>query len=75
MQNFMLLEEKTSELGGGRGKIRPPLRFWSVFKSPVKIGLTILSSPFKGRNIVNLDFVYKQLPDGYKACKATLSLT
>ena len=33
------------------------------------------SSPFKGRNIVDLDFVYKQLLDGHKACKATLSLT
>ena len=31
--------------------------------------------PFKGRNIVDLDFVYKQLLDGHKACKATLSLT
>ena len=27
------------------------------------------SSPFKGRNIVDLDFVYKQLLDGHKACK------
>ena len=33
-----------------------------------------LTSPFKGRNIVDLDFVYKQLLDGYKACKTTLSL-
>ena len=33
------------------------------------------SSPFKGRNIVDLDFVYKQLFDGHKACKTTLSLT
>ena len=33
------------------------------------------TSPFKGRNIVNLDFVYKQLLDGGKACKTTLSLT
>ena len=33
------------------------------------------SSPFKGRNIVNLDFVCKQLLDGHKACKTTLSLT
>ena len=33
------------------------------------------TSPFKGRNIVDLDFVYKQLLDGHKACKATLSLT
>ena len=33
------------------------------------------SSPFKGRNIVDLDFVYKQLLDGHKACKTTLSLT
>ena len=33
------------------------------------------SSPFKGRNIVDLDFVYKQLIDGYKACKNTSSLT
>ena len=30
------------------------------------------SSPFKGRNIVNLDFVYKQLLDGHKACKTIL---
>ena len=29
------------------------------------------SSPFKGRNIVDLDFVYKQFPDGHKACKTT----
>ena len=33
------------------------------------------SSPFKGRNIVDLDFVYKQLLDGHKACKTTVSLT
>ena len=33
------------------------------------------SSPFKGRNIVDLDFVSKQLLDGHKACKTTLSLT
>ena len=33
------------------------------------------SSPFKGRNIVDLDFVYKQLLDGHKASKTTLSLT
>ena len=33
------------------------------------------SSPFKGRNIVDLDFVYKQLLDGHKPCKTTLSLT
>ena len=33
------------------------------------------SLPFKGRNIVNLDFVYKQLLNGHKACKTTLSLT
>ena len=31
--------------------------------------------PFKGPNIVDLDFVYKQLLDGHKACKTTLSLT
>ena len=31
--------------------------------------------PFKGRNIVDLDFVCKQLLDGCKACKTTLSLT
>ena len=33
------------------------------------------SSRFKGRNMVDLDFVYKQLLDGHKACKITLSLT
>ena len=33
------------------------------------------SSPFKGRNIVDLDFVSKQLLDGHKARKTTLSLT
>ena len=33
------------------------------------------SSPFKDRNIVDLDFVYKQLLDAHKACKTTLSLT
>ena len=27
------------------------------------------SSPFKGRNIVDLDFVYKQSLDGHKTCK------
>ena len=26
-------------------------------------------SPFKGRNIVDLDLVHKQLLDGHKACK------
>ena len=31
---------KTSELGGGGGKIRPP-QVWSVFKSPGKIGLKV----------------------------------
>ena len=33
------------------------------------------TSPFKCRNILDLDFVYKQLIDGHKACKSTLSLT
>ena len=33
------------------------------------------TSPFKGRNIVDLDFVYKQLLDGHKPCNTTLSLT
>ena len=33
------------------------------------------SSPFKVGNIVDLDFVYKQLLDGHKTYKATLSLT
>ena len=31
--------------------------------------------PFKGRNIVDLEFVYKGLLDGHKAFKTTLSLT
>ena len=34
-----------------------------------------LTSPFKGRNIVDLDFLYKKLLDGHKTCKTTLSLT
>ena len=33
------------------------------------------TSPFKGRNVVDLDFVYNQLLDGHKACKTALSLT
>ena len=33
------------------------------------------SSPFKSRNIVDLDFVYKQLLDGHEPCNTTLSLT
>ena len=33
------------------------------------------TSPFKGRNIMDLDFVYKQLLDGHKACKTTLPFT
>ena len=33
------------------------------------------ASHFKGRNIVDLDFMYKQLLDGHKSCKITLSLT
>ena len=33
------------------------------------------TSPFKGSNIVDLDFVYKQLLDGHKACKTTLILS
>ena len=33
------------------------------------------ASPFKGPNIVDLDFVYKQLLDGHKACETTLPLT
>ena len=32
-------------------------------------------SPFKGRNIVDLDFVYKQSLDGHKPCNTTISLT
>ena len=32
------------------------------------------TSPHKGCNM-DLDFVYKQLLDGHKACKTTLSLT
>ena len=32
------------------------------------------TSLFKGRNIVDLDFLYKQLFDGYKPCNTTLSL-
>ena len=33
------------------------------------------TSPFKGRNNVDLDFLYKQLLDGHKPCYTTLSLT
>ena len=33
------------------------------------------TSPFKDRYIVDLDFVYKQLLDGHKACKTVLFLT
>ena len=33
------------------------------------------TSPFKGCNIVDLDFVYKQLLDGHKPCITALSLT
>ena len=33
------------------------------------------TSPFMDRNIVVLDFVYKQLLDGHKPCNTTLSLT
>ena len=33
------------------------------------------TSPFKGPNILDLDFVYKQLLDRHKACKTTLSFT
>ena len=32
------------------------------------------TSPFKGRGIVDLDFVYKQLLDGHKACKKSIIL-
>ena len=32
------------------------------------------TSPFNGRNIVDLDFMYKELLSGHKACKTTLSL-
>ena len=31
--------------------------------------------PFKGSNIVDFDFVHKQLCDGHKPCNTTLSLT
>ena len=34
-----------------------------------------LTSPFKGHNIVDLDFMYKHLLDGHKLCNTTLSLT
>ena len=33
------------------------------------------TSPFKGSNFVDLDFVYKQLLDGHRPCNTTLSLT
>ena len=33
------------------------------------------TSPFKGHNIVDLDFLYKQLLDVHKPCNSTLSLT
>ena len=33
------------------------------------------TSPFKGCNILDLDFVYKQLLDRHEDCKTTLSLT
>ena len=33
------------------------------------------TSPFKGRNIVDLDLVYKQLLDWHKPYNTTLSLT
>ena len=33
------------------------------------------TSHFKSRNIMDLDFVYKQLLDGHKVCKTKLSLT
>ena len=33
------------------------------------------TSPFKGPNIMDLDFVHKQLLDGHKACNTTLSST
>ena len=33
------------------------------------------TSPFKGPNILDLDFVYKQLLDWHKAWETTLSLT
>ena len=33
------------------------------------------TSPFKYFNIVDLDFMYKQLLDGHKLCNTTLSLT
>ena len=33
------------------------------------------TSPFKGSNTVDLDFMYKQLLDGHKPCNITLSLT
>ena len=33
------------------------------------------SSPSKGHNIVDLDFMYKQLLDGHKTCKTILSWT
>ena len=39
------------------------------------VGNSYQTSPFKGRNIVDLDFVHKQLLDGCKACKITLPLT
>ena len=33
------------------------------------------TSPFKGRNIVDLDVVFQQLLDGHKPCNTPLSLT
>ena len=39
------------------------------------VGNSYRNSPFKGRLIVNLDFVYKQLLEEHIACKTTLSST
>ena len=70
----------------GKGRFKRTIKELSQFenKKPEELELefdhfdldnSYSSSPFKGRNIVDLDFVYKQLLDGHKACKTKLSLT
>ena len=57
-----------------KGQFKRTIKELSQFDNK-KLDNSYSSSHFKGRNIVDLDFVYKQLLDKYKACRTTLSLT
>ena len=58
------------------GRLKRTIKQLSQFdnKKPKELD-SYPTSPFKGRNFVDLDFLYKQLLDEHKPCNTTLSLT